>query len=134
MSVELIRLKLRRADGTVALLSGSVVLHPDGIIDFFGDTMAHADTIAALLDRCNAAPRPLEEVPLGAMVRDTAAGLTADRIRIGIVTALSPLCLRPGQPVTVAEGMDPDARALLQRELATFRASRAGGVRTPMAA
>lgn len=133
MSVELIRLKLRRADGSTILLSGSVVLHPDGIIDFFGDTMAHADSIAAVIDR-SSATRPLEEARLGTMVLDTSAGLTADRIRIGIVTALSPLSLRPEKPVTVAEGMDPDARTLLQRELATFRAARAGGVRAPMAA
>lgn len=133
MSVELIRLKLRRADGAVVLLSGSVVLHPDGIIDFFGDTMAHADSIAAAIDGSSTTPT-LEDARLGAMVLDTSAGLTADRIRIGIVTALSPLSLRRGQPATVAEGIDADTRSLLQRELRTFRASRAGGLRTPLAA
>ncbi|WP_448189333.1 hypothetical protein [Azospirillum sp. sgz301742] len=123
MAIEFIRMKLWLGDGSTVLLSGSVVVHPDGAMDLFGDAFGHGRAIAAALEGFDAAaPLAEQRLHIEPLPRGS---VRFDKVRIGTTDSLTPMTLVPGRPATIAPGAPEAVKATLHAELASFRAVRA---------
>ena len=122
MAIEFIRMKLWLADGSTELLSGSVVLHPDGVIDLFGDAGNYGREIAAAIERFDARA-PLGEQRLH--IEPLPGGSARfDKVRLGTADSLTPVTLVPGRAAVIAPGASDAVKAALHAGLSSFRAVR----------
>ena len=122
MAIEFIRMKLWLADGSTVLLSGSAVVHPDGIMDLFGDAFGYGREIAAALDGFDvAAPLAEQRLRIDPLPRGS---VRFDKVRLGTTDSLTPVTLIPGRPAAIAPGAPEAVTAALRSELASFRAVR----------
>lgn len=130
MAIEFIRMKLWQNDGSTVLLSGSVVLHPDGALDLFGDAARCGREIAAAIERFDVdAPMGEQRLLIEPLPRGS---VRFDKVRWGVTDSLTPVTLVPGRAATIAPGAPAEIRDALRATLASFRAARAAAL--PLAA
>ena len=123
MAIEFIRMKLWRDDGSTVLLSGSVVLHPDGALDLFGDAAGCGAEIAAALERFDVdAPLGEQRLLIDPLPRGS---VRFDKVRWGVADSLTPVTLAPGRAAIIAPGAPPEVKEAMRAGLARFRAGRA---------
>jgi hypothetical protein len=127
VAIEFIRMKLSSSSSKPILLSGSAVLQPDGVIDLFGDAIAHADAIVAAIEGFDSS-LPMTELRLSEAeapsARRAAPSLQVDKIRIGANATLTPMALRPGRPAAIVPEAGEATRSAVWRELSAFRTMR----------
>ncbi|HRQ80637.1 MAG TPA: hypothetical protein PKZ97_05930 [Azospirillaceae bacterium] len=126
MAVELIRLRITRPGAAPKQLFGGVVLHSDGVADFFGDTQDHAEEISALLDQLRL-DAPFLRVTVEALERADRRAILADTLRIDERRVIGPLLLSPGLAPAVGGAIDAEVAARTHRILLSFDAARRAG-------
>jgi hypothetical protein len=124
MAIELIRLKITRPGASPLILFGSVIVHPDGAADFFGDAAEHIRDVGGMLEQIRI------DVPFGRVTVDDLDDLVGPALLIDALVTddrriLGPLLLRPDQPPAVAGEIDAEIAALIHRVLQQFLAARA---------